>query len=146
MREVEIITTNERELVEARIAGLSRSQVAKRFGVSAAAVRAAERRFAEDAGDLEAERAILAEQLQHIASVFLAKARDGDARAAELAIAITKHRAELLGLNAPRAVRLEDHRPPEPTTSERIAAALNRLAADRAAEDVSAADDAKPLN
>src|SRR5262245_9923539 len=148
---VEIITANERELVEARIAGLSRKQVAERFGVSTAAVRAAERKFAEDASDLETERAIIGEQLSRITQVFLARAREGDVRATELLIAITKHKAELLGLNAPRALRIEDQRPAEqrPSSIDRIEAALARLAAEHnggSAEHGSADDGDKPLN
>jgi len=151
MRGVEIITANERELVEARIAGLSRKQVAERFGVSAAAVRQAERKFAEDCGDLECERAIVGEQLSRIAQVFYNKARDGEARAAELYCEICRRRSELLGLNAPRALRIEDQRPAEqqPSSIDRIEAALARIAAEHdggAAEDGSADDGDKPLN
>src|SRR5262245_3312123 len=151
MAGVEIITANERELVEARIAGLSRSQVARRFNVSTAAVRAAERKFAEDASDLECERAIVGEQLSRIAQVFYNKARDGEARAAELYCEICRRRSELLGLNAPRALRIEDQRPAEqqPSSIDRIEAALARIAAEHdggAAEETSAEDADKPLN
>jgi len=45
MPEVEIITTEDRAIVEARISGLNRKQVAERHGVSVAVVRAAEKRL-----------------------------------------------------------------------------------------------------
>src|SRR5262245_41681070 len=150
MPETEIITTDDRALVEARIAGLSRRQVAERFGVSVAVVRSAEKRFAEDASDLETERAIVAEQLGRIAHTFYDRAREGDVRAAELMIEITRRKSELLGLDAPRTLRLEEG-PPEhrPSTTDRIEAALAQVASTHngGTADTPSADDVdKQLN
>src|SRR5262245_66525586 len=116
--ESEIVTVDDRTLVEARIAGLSRRQVAERFGISVAVVRAAEKRFAADASDLACERAIVGEQLSRIAHVVYDRAREGDARAAESMREISRRRSELLGRDAPPPLRLEEgppHQPP-PTT------------------------------
>src|SRR5262245_45165179 len=142
--DVEVIATNDRELVEARISGLSRKQTAERFGVSPAVVRAAERKFAEDATDLECERAIVGEQLSRLVHVFFNLARDGNARAAELMVDLTRRKSELLGLDAPRALTIEQ-RPPEhqpPSSLDRITSVI----ADIVAERVSAVDGDKPLN
>jgi len=151
MPETEIVTTDDRAIVEARIGGLSRRQVAQRFGLSVAVIRAAEKRFAEDASDLETERAILGEQLERIARVFYAKAMEGCARSAELYCEISRRRSELGGLDAPRVLKLEDQRPPEhrPSSSDLIEAALARVAAEHngGTADTPSADDAdKQLN
>lgn len=107
--------------------------MAERHGVSVAVVRAAEKRFAADASDLDCERAIVGEQLSRIAHTFYGRAIEGDARCAELMLEISRRRSELLGLYVPRTLRLEDQRPPEhqPSTTDRIEAALRQLAATR---------------
>src|SRR5262245_66661405 len=103
----EIITADaDRQIIEGRISGLSRRQVAERFGLSVAAVKAIEKRFSEDASDLEAERQIIAEQLSRIAHVFYSKAREGDVRSAQLCIELLARKSQLLGLDAPRLMRI----------------------------------------
>jgi hypothetical protein len=78
-------------------------------------------------------------RFDQLVKVFYAKACNGDASAANVLIKVSERRAAILGLDVPAASRqdpvvLQTGQTPQPTTTERIRAALDRIAGRRTAE------------
>jgi len=125
---IDLNTERERQVVEKRIAGHSARKVGLMFGLTPVLVDEIVQRHLP-AIDVAAERGLMLERLAVIETVFQDRvANSGDIRSTELLLTVLEFRARLLALFPKPGM---DAGPVEkqPTSTERIKAALDALAA-----------------
>jgi hypothetical protein len=76
------------------------------------------------------------ERLDRLTEAFYRKATAGDAISATIVLKVNERRSAILGLDVPAGIRrdpvlLQIEQQPQPTTTDRIRAALDRIAATR---------------
>jgi hypothetical protein len=125
-------------IFEKRLAGHSINAIARELNLPAQEVDAAIDRalrpidepFRLQTIGLELER------FDRLCYVFYAKALNGDAASAAIVLKCSERRSAILGLDVPAGSRrdpvvMQIDQTPQPTSTERIMAALNRIAAER---------------
>jgi hypothetical protein len=129
------------EVFEKRLAGASVHAIAKEMHLPVKEIDAALTRACcpLDEGFRLTTIGLELARFDQLVRVFYEKALDGDASAANVLIKVSERRAAILGLDVPAASRqdpvvLQTGQTPQPTTTERIRAALDRIAGQRTAE------------
>jgi hypothetical protein len=122
------------QMFQARLSGQSVRSIARQFRVSEAQVQATVARLCTPVNvqmrvhtlQLELER------LDQLEAVFYARAtNEGDPQSAVICVKIAERRAAYLGIDAPvkvDPVQLAEAAAPKPTSTDRIRAALDRIA------------------
>jgi hypothetical protein len=128
---VELIDREE-AIFKARLAGKSVRRIAREFRTDLATVESVVQRCCPVI-NTQMRLAALAldlERLDELQNVFYSDAMNGDAQAAAICLKIAERRSCYLGLDSPMRidpVQLAAEAQPQPTSTERIMAALNRL-------------------
>jgi hypothetical protein len=136
-----------------RIVNKRARRIAKDHGCTVDQVNAAlDRHPIEINRDLFLKRTLAMElvELDELQQAFREKAlEDRDVAAGILLIKVAERRATLLGLNPPigHAVAVVQHAPPEqPTSTQKIRAAIDRIRAEHGQRPLPDPDDPEPLN
>jgi len=124
-----------------RLLGSSPHVIADHFGISIADVDAAVdgKMVKLDSGYRVRAVALDLERLEAMQARFLRDALDGDLAAGHLCLKIAERRAAMLGTDAPvrvDAVQLTQVTGPQPTSFDRIRAALDRMMRDGKADSI----------
>jgi hypothetical protein len=139
-------TAQDLEIFERRLVGHSVHAIAKEFRITVKEVDAALNRACTPIDEDFRLTTIGLElaRFDQLLTVFYEKAINGDAAAANILLKVSERRAAILGLDVPAAVRkdpvlLQIEQTPQPTSTDRIRAALDAIIAER--KDPSKPDD-----
>jgi hypothetical protein len=137
------------DIVQARIRGESVRSIAKRLSCTLAEVHKVLDRFAETVIDDKTRKHSLAlelERLDQLQQVFGARALEGDVQCGALVAKIIERRCTMLGLYTPptATLRVIEAEAPRETSTDRIAAAIDRIRGKRLPQPEELDDDSEP--
>jgi hypothetical protein len=126
------------DIFERRLNGRGVHTIARELGLSPADVDAAIERCCQPLDEPFRLTTIYLElaHLDRLTEAFYRKATAGDAVSATIVLKVNERRSSILGLDVPAGIRrdpvlLQIEQQPQPTTTDRIRAALDRIAATR---------------